>query len=150
MKLLALVLLSSAAFAQLPDAPQPILAGVRFSDYASPQMQVHPPRGRHKLWALAGAAGFDIAAGLYDAHETTYGLKHSGGYVEANPWLIGTHPSFQAIEARNVLQLGLCSTPSMLLWMWRKTPLYYAFLGAPVVDGVKHVQGGDAWVRLEK
>src|SRR3984885_5225133 len=79
-----------------------------------------------------------------------HGLHDGSGYVEGNPWLIGTHPSYRALEARNVLQMGLAATPGLLSWAWRRKPLAWAFLVGPVVDGVKHLQGARAWVALEK
>jgi len=147
-RFLTLALLCGTALAQLPDAPVP--AGVRFSDYATPSMRQPEPRSHKPLWALAGVVAFDTVAGLYDAHETTHGLHDGSGYVEGNPWLIGTHPSYRALEARNVLQMGLAATPGLLSWAWRRKPLAWAFLVGPVVDGVKHLQGARAWVALEK
>jgi hypothetical protein len=121
-------LLGSAFGQSLPDAPTPV------------------PHHRD-LFALAGAVAFDLGANVYDVRETERGLK-AGVAVEGNTWLVGTHPSARALYGRDLLVLGLASTPSIIFHLLHKRPLFYGGLAGPIVYGVEHIQGGNSWKRL--
>jgi hypothetical protein len=105
---------------------------------------------RHKqLAAIVAASAFDVAASAYDIHETERGLR-MGVAVERNTWLVGAHPSTGALWGKNLLQFGLCVSPSTLVYAFHKpAALVYGLLAAPLVDGAKHIQGGREWVTLE-
>jgi hypothetical protein len=117
-----------------------LLAGTLFAKDA--------PRGKKKLLAFAAVLTFTIVAASYDAHETLKGLKLGVG-VEGNTWLVGSHPSARALYGRDVLQIGLITTPSALAYVFRKWPFYYAGLAGPAAFGAKSIQGGRSWIKFE-
>jgi hypothetical protein len=116
---------------------------------AVPSLAQDSPRGKKKLLALAGVLTFTILAARYDNYETLKGIRAGVG-VEGNTWLVGSHPSARALYGRDVLVIGLTTTPSVLAYVFRKWPMHYAGLTGPATFGVKSIQGGREWAKLEK
>lgn len=97
--------------------------------------------------ALVAALGFAIAADIYDVVLTEKGIK-AGVAVEGNTFLVGQKPSAVALYLRDSLVTGIATTPCILALVYGNKPLFYGFLVAPVVAGVKHIRGGRAWRNL--
>ena len=66
----------------------------------------------------------------------------------ANTWLVGTHPTFGRLEAKDFLQLGIATSPSVLAYVFHHEGLFLAGLVGPTVLGVKHIQAGRQWQAL--
>ena len=145
--------ISQGQNAELPDAPSAVMEAAWAQNtpntrpvlsYEKPPVK---PRGKKKLLALAGVVAFAVAADVYDVRETEKGLK-AGVAQEDYTWLVGSHPSARALYARDSLVLGITTTPSVLSYIFHRNELYYGFLSAPVVYGIKHIQGGNQWKNL--
>ena len=143
--IVAALALVTAAFAQLPDAPQPQFTDYSVHNYASTFKP--EARGKKKLFILAATTGFELIADSYDIHETEKGLK-AGVALEGNTWLVGSRPSAKALWGQSSLELGLTMAPAVLSYVFRQTALYYGTAGAPVILAIKHIQGGNQWKAL--
>ncbi len=78
---------------------------------------------------------------------TEKGLK-SGVAVEANTWLVGSKPGAVALYLRDSLETVLATTPCILACVLNNTTLFWGFLIAPLLAGVKHINGGRNWAVL--
>jgi hypothetical protein len=146
-----LFLCLSSGAQDLPDAPSATPQGYGEVS-ARPQLSFIPPPAvttRHpkRLIALVGAIGFEQVCAVYDARQTEKGLK-AGVAVEGNTWLVGQHPSFRALESRDILYTSFLVTPSVLSYVFHNTPFFFGGLAAPVTYGIKHIQGGKQWQTL--
>jgi len=132
------LLLTSCAFGQESASPADTPSASRESR--------HPKR----LWALAGAVGFAVAADVYDVRQTEKGLK-AGVSVEGNTWLVpSARPTTGQLYRRDLFVIGLSASPSVATWIFRRRrpELFFAGLGAPATAGLKHIQDGKAWGKL--
>jgi len=144
-------MVSIARCQELPTAPSTAPAYLHGDTQVHSNASFSAPgdRARHPklLLALAGALAFEQAAAIYDARKTEQGLK-AGVAVEANTWLVGTHPTFGRLEAKDFLQLGIATSPSVLAYAFHHEGLFLAGLVGPTVLGVKHIQAGRQWQAL--
>ena len=145
-------MVSIARCQELPTAPSSTpayLQGDTQMHSKTAAFSVPGDKTRHPklLLALVGAVAFEQAAAIYDARKTEQGLK-AGVAVEANTWLVGTHPTFGRLEAKDFLQLGIATSPSVLAYMFHHEGLFLAGLVGPTVLGVKHIQAGRQWQAL--
>ena len=92
---------------------------------------------------------FAIICDVFDVTQTEAGLA-AGVAVEGNTWLVGTKPTALKLYFRDTLVLLLCSTPSIVAYIYDNPVFYYAFLISPIVFGIKHILGGLAWDKLLK
>ena len=97
-----------------------------------------------KLFAFLFAIAFYVGCDLYDVILTEKGIK-AGVAVEGNTFLVGQKPSAVALYLRDALLAGLATTPCAIALAVGNTPLFWGFLAAPVVVGVKHILGGKQW-----
>ena len=145
--LIAVLLSSIGASAQLPDAPQPQPTYLHTEVFNTPSTFKAQPRGKKKLLAIASVVAFAVSADIYDVRASERAFNH--GYVESNGWLLCgenevCRPSARSLYARDLgLELSLASLPSVLSYAFRRNELYYGFLTAPAVFGIKHIQGGN-------
>ncbi len=105
---------------------------------------------RHRnriLPVLIGGLIFAEACGYYDAHETVIGLRH-GVAVEGNTFLVGAHPSFGPLVARDQINVFAALFFPSLGWIKRWPMLLGATSDAPYVEGMVHIKGGNSWRRL--
>jgi hypothetical protein len=151
-----LLALCPHAFAQNPpDAPS-TRRGIRpeLVEPAPVQSQsivdgsnFHEPRGRKKLFVLAGAVAFEVVTNRYDVSETEKGMK-AGVALEDYTWLVGSKPTSGQLYARDLLTVGILVTPSIVAYVFRRKDLFYGGLSLPVVMGYKHISGGNSWKAL--
>jgi len=83
----------------------------------------------------------------FDISETVKGIA-KGVAVEGNTWLVGPKPSAKALWLRDTLVNALACAPALVAWFLGVHPAAYGFLVAPVISGIKHVQGYLAWKKL--
>lgn len=145
--ILLLVLADMASCQTIPDTPQPQYLRSESQPSYTTKTPNARARSRVGLAAIAGAVVFEQAAAIFDATETERGLR-AGVAVEGNTFLVGSHPSFKALEARDAMYVGLCITPSMLGYIFHRNDVLFGGLVAPVTFGVKHIYAARQWRAL--
>jgi hypothetical protein len=146
--LLLLALCPHAHAQEFPGAPSALVPPTAESVTLVTPVYRHP-RGHKKLLALAGVVGFETLADHYDVSETEKGLK-AGVAVEKYTWLVGSKPSAGRLYARDMLEFGIVTSPTIIGYLWRRAEFYYGGLGAPTTLAVKHIYAGNGWRRLLK
>jgi len=100
-----------------------------------------------ELFALVIALAWAIGCDIYDVTLTEKGIK-AGVAVEGNTFLVSSKPSAVALYLRDSLVTGIAATPCVLACILYSQPLFWGFLIAPVLSGVKHILGGRQWATL--
>ena len=149
--LLALVL-TSPAFAQLPDAPLP-----QYNSQEKYNTVVHNEPSTFKstkdghawIYTFTGLTAGAVAADIYDVHESE--LAYKRGAIEANSFLVCgdklgvvCRPSASALYIRDLgVTYVLAAAPALVFHALRLKPLAWGALAAPGVFIVKHIQSGN-------
>ncbi len=100
-----------------------------------------------KVIVLAAGLAWAIGCDVYDITLTEKGIK-AGVAVEGNTWLVGTKPGAVALYLRDSLETGIATAPCILACIFNNAPLFWGFLIAPLLSGVKHILGGKQWATL--
>ena len=155
--LIALVL-TSPAFAQLPDAPLP-----QYNSQEKYNTVVHNEPSTFKstkdghawIYTFTGLTAGAVAADIYDVHESE--LAYKRGAVEASSFLVCgdklgvvCRPSASALYIRDLgVTYVLAAAPALVFHALHLKPLAWGALTMPGVFIVKHIQGGNKGERYQ-